>query len=89
MLLSPSSSCSAIYGHFPRCWGAPANISVLTTYIFNLTAVGPAAALQHRRPPSAIILMVVTGFLVLLQQRVLSGRNFTTVAGQGLPAPAP
>ena len=36
-----------IYG-IPAVLGTPANIAVLTTYIFNLTAV-VAAALQHRR----------------------------------------
>src|SRR6185437_8347758 len=30
----------------------------------------------------AILLMMVTGFLVFLQQRVLSGRSYTTVAGK-------
>ncbi len=68
-----------IYG-IPAVLGAPANISVLTTYIFNLTAWSPP--LYNIAAAVAIILMVVTGFLVLLQQRALSGRNFTTVAGK-------
>ena len=68
-----------IYG-IPAVLGAPANISVLTTYIFALTSWSPpryatAAAV-------AMILMVVTGLLVWLQQKVLSGRSFTTVAGK-------
>lgn len=68
-----------IYG-IPAVLGAPANISVLTTYIFNLTAWSPP--LYNTAAAVAIILMFVTGFLVLLQQKVLSGRNFTTVAGK-------
>jgi iron(III) transport system permease protein len=68
-----------IYG-IPAVLGAPANISVLTTYIFNLTAWSPP--LYSTAAAVAIILMVVTGALVILQQKVLSGRSYTTVAGK-------
>jgi iron(III) transport system permease protein len=68
-----------IYG-IPAVLGTPANISVLTTYIFNLTAWSPP--LYSNAAAVAIILMVVTGLLVILQQKVLSGRSFTTVAGK-------
>ena len=68
-----------IYG-IPAVLGTPANISVLTTYIFNLTAWSPP--LYSNAAAVAIILMVVTGLLVVLQQKVLSGRSFTTVAGK-------
>ena len=68
-----------IYG-IPAVLGAPANISVLTTYIFKLTNWSPP--LYSTAAAVAIILMVVTGVLVLLQQRVLAGRSFTTVAGK-------
>jgi iron(III) transport system permease protein len=68
-----------IYG-IPAVLGAPANISVLTTYIFKLTNWGPP--LYSTAAAVAIILMVVTGALVVLQQRVLSGRSFITVAGK-------
>jgi iron(III) transport system permease protein len=68
-----------IYG-IPAVLGAPANISVLTTYIFKLTNWSPP--LYSTAAAVAIILMVVTGALVVLQQRVLSGRSFTTVAGK-------
>jgi len=68
-----------IYG-IPAVLGAPANINVLTTYIFNLTAWSPP--LYSTAAAVAIILMIVTGLLVLLQQNVLSGRSFTTVAGK-------
>ena len=68
-----------IYG-IPAVLGAPANISVLTTYIFKLTNWSPL--LYSTAAAVAIILMVVTGALVLLQQRVLAGRSFTTVAGK-------
>ena len=68
-----------IYG-IPAVLGAPANISVLTTYIFKLTNWSPP--LYSTAAAVAIILMVVTGALVVLQQRVLAGRSFTTVAGK-------
>ena len=68
-----------IYG-IPAVLGAPTNISVLTTYIFKLTNWSPP--LYNTAAAVAIILMVVTGLLVYLQQKVLSGRSYTTVAGK-------
>jgi iron(III) transport system permease protein len=68
-----------IYG-IPAVLGAPTNISVLTTYIFKLTSWSPP--LYNTAAAVAIILMVVTGALVFLQQKVLSGRSYTTVAGK-------
>ena len=68
-----------IYG-IPAVLGAPANISVLTTYIFKLTNWSPP--LYSTAAAVAIILMVVTGALVVLQQYVLSEQSFTTVAGK-------
>jgi iron(III) transport system permease protein len=68
-----------IYG-IPAVLGAPATISVLTTYIFKLTNWSPP--LYSTAAAVAIILMVVTGALVVLQQRVLAGRSFITVAGK-------
>jgi iron(III) transport system permease protein len=68
-----------IYG-VPAVLGAPANINVLTTYIFKLTNWSPP--LYNTAAAVAIILMLVTGLLVFLQQRVLSGRSYTTVAGK-------
>lgn len=68
-----------IYG-IPAALGAPANISVLTTYIFKLTAWSPP--LYNTAAAVAILLMVVTAILVWAQQRVLSGRSFATVAGK-------
>ncbi|MDR3538361.1 MAG: iron ABC transporter permease [Acetobacteraceae bacterium] len=68
-----------IYG-IPAVLGAPANIPVLTTYIFALTAWSPP--LYNTAAAVAVILMIVTGVLVYAQQRVLAGRNFTTVAGK-------
>jgi len=53
---------------------------VLTTYIFKLTNWSPP--LYNTAASVAIILMVVTGLLVFLQQKVLSGRSYTTVAGK-------
>jgi iron(III) transport system permease protein len=68
-----------IYG-VPAVLGAPSNINVLTTYIFKLTNWSPP--LYNTAAAVAIILMVVTGCLVMLQQKVLSGRSYTTVAGK-------
>ena len=68
-----------IYG-IPAVLGAPANLPVLTTYIFALTAWSPPK--YNTAAAVAVILMIVTGLLVYAQQRVLSGRNFTTVAGK-------
>ena len=68
-----------IYG-IPAVLGAPANINVLTTYIFKLTNWSPP--LYNTAAAVAIMLMVVTGVLVFLQQKVLSGRSYTTVAGK-------
>jgi iron(III) transport system permease protein len=68
-----------IYG-IPAALGAPANISVLTTYIFKLTAWSPP--LYNTAAAVAILLMVVTAVFVWAQQRILSGRSFATVAGK-------
>jgi len=68
-----------IYG-VPAALGAPANISVLTTYIFKLTAWSPP--LYNTAAAVAILLMVVTAILVWAQQKVLSGKSYATVAGK-------
>ena len=68
-----------IYG-IPAVLGAPTNINVLTTYIFKLTNWSPP--LYNTAAAVAIILMVVTGALVFVQQKVLSGRSYVTVAGK-------
>ncbi|MBN8900658.1 MAG: iron ABC transporter permease, partial [Rhodospirillales bacterium] len=68
-----------IYG-IPATLGTPANIPVLTTYIFALTAWSPP--LYNTAAAVAVILMIVTGLLVYAQQRVLAGRSYTTVAGK-------
>jgi iron(III) transport system permease protein len=68
-----------IYG-IPAVLGAPTNINVLTTYIFKLTNWSPP--LYNTAAAVAIILMAVTATLVFLQQKVLSGRSYTTVAGK-------
>ncbi len=68
-----------IYG-IPAVLGTPGDIPVLTTYIFKLTNWSPP--LYSTAASVAIILMVVTGFLVWLQHRVISRRSYTTVAGK-------
>ncbi len=72
-----------IYG-VPAVLGAPANINVLTTYIFKLTNWSPP--LYNTAASVAIILMMVTGLLVFLQQKVLSGTQLHHGRGQGVPA---
>src|SRR5438132_1393779 len=68
-----------IYG-IPAVLGAPSNINVLTTYIFKLTNWSPP--LYNTAAAVAIILMMVTGVLVFVQQKVLGSRSYTTVAGK-------
>ena len=68
-----------IYG-VPAALGAPANISVLTTYIFKLTAWSPP--LYNTAAAVAILLMIVTAIFVWAQQKVLSGKSYATVAGK-------
>ena len=68
-----------IYG-VPAALGAPANINVLTTYIFKLTAWSPP--LYNTAAAVAILLMIVTAILVWAQQRLLVGKSFATVAGK-------
>ncbi len=68
-----------IYG-IPAALGAPANIAVLTTYIFKLTAWTPP--LYNTAAAVSILLMIVTGILVWLQNKTISGRSYTTVAGK-------
>jgi iron(III) transport system permease protein len=68
-----------IYG-IPAVLGTPGDIPVLTTYIFKLTNWSPP--LYSTAASVAIILMIVTGFLVWLQQKVVSGRSYITVAGK-------
>src|SRR5262245_18485700 len=68
-----------IYG-IPAVLGTPGDINVLTTYIFKLTNWSPP--LYSTAAAVALILMIVTGFLVWLQQVVLSGRSYTTIAGK-------
>ena len=68
-----------IYG-IPAVLGTPGDIPVLTTYIFKLTNWSPP--LYSTAASVAIILMVVTGLLVWLQQIVISGRSYITVAGK-------
>ena len=68
-----------IYG-IPAVLGAPANINVLTTYIFALTAWSQPK--YNTAAAVAVILMIVTGILVYLQQKIIGGRSYTTVAGK-------
>ena len=64
----------------PAVLANQADLAVLTTYIFKLTAWSPP--LYNTAAAVAIILMAVTAVLVWLQQKVLSGRSYATVAGK-------
>src|SRR6201747_2342512 len=75
----PLIAPAGIYG-IPAGLGPPGDIPVLTTYIFKLTNWSPP--LYSTAASVAIILMIVTGFLVYLQQKVVSGRSYITVAGK-------
>ncbi|GAC1346166.1 MAG: iron ABC transporter permease [Acetobacteraceae bacterium] len=68
-----------IYG-IPAVLGSPANIPVLTTYIYTMTNWSPP--LYGTAASVAILLMAVTGLLVMAQNWVLAGRSYTTVAGK-------
>ncbi len=68
-----------IYG-IPAVLGTPADIPVLTTYIFKLTNWSPP--LYSTAASVAIILMLVTALLVWLQHVVLSRKSYVTVAGK-------
>jgi len=66
----------------PLFFGTPANITVITTEIYN--------SINHRATPDyqyatalSIGIVVLMFMLVLLQWRILHGRNFTTVTGKG------
>ena len=89
-LISPAIAAGAllsfvvmvgIYG-IPTVLGTPGNIPVLTTYIYQLTSWTPP--LYNTAAAVSTVLMVMTIGLVLLQQRLLAGRSFATVAGKAL-----
>lgn len=67
------------YG-IPGALGAPARISVLTTYIYKLVSWSPP--LFNAAAAVAVVLLVLTAGLVLLQHKLLTGRSYVTVAGK-------
>jgi len=65
----------------PALLGIPANISVLSTKLWQFVTWEPP-----QYPPAmalGIAILVVASFLVLVQWRVLGKRQFTTVTGKG------
>jgi len=68
-----------IYG-IPAALGTPANLPVLTTYIYKLTSWTPP--LYNLAAAVAVVLLAIAAALVAVQQRLLSGRSFTTVSGK-------
>ena len=69
----------------PQLIGTPAHIFVFTTRIYDLAygghvaQFGPAMVL-------AVLLLLLTGSLILVQWRLLKGRAFTTVSGRAFRA---
>lgn len=69
----------------PQLLGTPANIVVFTTRIYDLAygghvaKFGPAMAM-------ALILLVLTGGLIVVQWRLLRGRAYTTISGRAFKA---
>jgi len=68
-----------IYG-IPAALGTPAQIPVLTTYIYGLISWSPPN--YNGAAATSVILIAVTALCVLLQQRLLKGRSFVTVSGK-------
>lgn len=68
-----------IYG-IPAALGTPAQISVLTTYIYGLISWSPPN--YNAAAASSVILIAVTAFCVFLQEKVMKGRSYVTVSGK-------
>jgi iron(III) transport system permease protein len=64
----------------PALLGAPTRINVLTTYIYDLTHITPSRF--NIAATLSVILLVIACAGVWLQNRVLKGRSYTTVAGK-------
>jgi iron(III) transport system permease protein len=69
----------------PQLLGTPANIFVFTTRIYDL-AYGGHVANFGAAMVLALILLVLTGSLIVVQWRLLRGRSYTTVSGRGFKA---
>ena len=65
--------------------GTPAKIFVFTTRIYDLI-YGRHIAIYGQAMVLALILLVLTFSLVLLQLKMLRGRSFTTMSGRGFKA---
>jgi iron(III) transport system permease protein len=69
----------------PQLLGTPAKISVLTTRIYDLAygghvaRFGPAMVL-------AVLLLLITVSLIVVQWKLLGGRAYTTISGRGFQA---
>jgi len=69
----------------PQLLGTPANIFVFTTRIYDL-AYGGHVANFGAAMVLALILLVLTGGLIVVQWRLLRGRAYTTVSGRAFKA---
>jgi iron(III) transport system permease protein len=68
-----------VYGT-PAILGTPANEPFLTTYLFTLLSWTPP--LYNKAAAVSMVLVAITALGIWLQQRVLRGRSFVTVAGK-------
>ncbi len=64
----------------PALLGAPNRINVLTTYIYDLTHITPSRF--NVASTLSMLLLVIACAGVWLQNRILKGRSYTTVAGK-------
>src|SRR5690606_20049643 len=68
-----------IYG-IPAALGTPERFTVLTTYIYELLSSAPAE--YNKAAATSLILIAVTALAVVVQQQMLKGKSFVTVAGK-------
>ena len=68
-----------VYGT-PAILGTPANEPFLTTYLYSLLSWTPP--LYNKAAAVSMLLVAITALGIWLQQRVLRGRSFVTVAGK-------
>lgn len=71
----------AVYA-IPAILGEPSQIPFLTTHLYKLVMTSPAD--YQSAATISVLLIAVTFFGVWVQNRLMAGRRFTTIAGKGL-----
>jgi iron(III) transport system permease protein len=66
----------------PQILGGPKGIETLSIHIFNLMREVPPAS--NRASAVCIVMTAIVASLVLMQRRLLAGRDYRTVTGKGL-----